>query len=250
MSSIIGASRRTANERSIHRMNGGLTILILGGYGTFGGRIVGLLEDEPRLTLIVAGRSLAKASSFCKSRARAKARLVPAAFDRDSYAAADWPLTGRMFLSMPAVPFQAYGEERYRVIETCLAQGVNYLDLADGSDFVAGISTYDAAARTAGRYVLSGVSSFPVLTAAVVRHLSRDMARIDTIRGGIAPSPYAGVGQNVIRAIARLRGPKNQDSERRQDHSGLSVDGADALHHQTARTRAFTQQAFLPRRCA
>lgn len=32
-----------------------LTILIVGGYGTFGGRIVELLEGEPRLALIVAG---------------------------------------------------------------------------------------------------------------------------------------------------------------------------------------------------
>jgi hypothetical protein len=50
------------------------------------------------------------------------------------------------------------------------------------------------------------VSSFPVLTAAVVRELSRDLARVDAITGGIAPSPYAGVGLNVIRAIAGYAG--------------------------------------------
>jgi hypothetical protein len=55
-------------------------------------------------------------------------------------------------------------------------------------------------------YVLSGVSSFPVLTAAVVRHLSADLSRIDTITGGIAPSPFAGVGANVIKAIASYAG--------------------------------------------
>ena len=65
---------------------------------------------------------------------------------------------------------------------------------------------FDAAAKAAGVFVLSGVSSFPVLTAAVVRHLSQDMTRIDTIYGGIAPSPYAGVGKNVIRAIAGYAG--------------------------------------------
>ena len=33
------------------------------------------------------------------------------------------------------------------------------------------------------------------------------MVRVDTlIRGGIAPSPYAGVGENVIRAIAGYAG--------------------------------------------
>ena len=55
-------------------MSDGLRVLIVGGYGVFGGRIVALLEDEPRLTLIVAGRSLAKANAFCATRGKAKAR--------------------------------------------------------------------------------------------------------------------------------------------------------------------------------
>jgi hypothetical protein len=42
----------------------------------------------------------------------------------------------------------------------------------------------------------------------VVRKLSSDMSGIDTIHGGIAPSPYAGVGENVIRAIASYAGQR------------------------------------------
>ncbi len=42
-----------------------LKILILGGYGTFGARLAQLLDDDPRLTLIIAGRSRAKAEDFC-----------------------------------------------------------------------------------------------------------------------------------------------------------------------------------------
>jgi hypothetical protein len=41
-----------------------LHILIVGGYGIFGGRLVELLEDEPRLTLLVSGRSLERAREF------------------------------------------------------------------------------------------------------------------------------------------------------------------------------------------
>ena len=54
-------------------------ILIVGGYGVFGGRIVQLLEGEPRLSLIVAGRSASRAAAFCKRRRKAAARLIPAA---------------------------------------------------------------------------------------------------------------------------------------------------------------------------
>jgi saccharopine dehydrogenase-like NADP-dependent oxidoreductase len=183
-----------------------LNVLIVGGYGTFGSRIIELLENEPRLTITVAGRSIEKASAFCNARSTAKAELVPAAFDRDGDIAAQLASLAPDILVDASGPFQTYGNEPYRVIEACIDQRVNYLDLADGSDFVAGVHAFDNAAGAADRYVLSGVSSFPVLTAAAVRHLSSGMARVDAIRGGIAPSPYAGVGENVIRAIAGYAG--------------------------------------------
>lgn len=183
-----------------------MKLLIVGGYGTFGGRIVQLLENEPRLTVIVAGRSLAKAEAWCGDRGGVAAQLVPAVFDRDGDLAAQLASLRPDALVDASGPFQAYGEGRYRLIEACIAKRVNYLDLADGSDFVAGVPAFDETARQAGLFVLSGVSSFPVLTAAVVRRLSSDMTRVDMIRGGIAPSPYAGVGGNVIRAIAGYAG--------------------------------------------
>jgi hypothetical protein len=183
-----------------------MRLLVVGGYGIFGGRIVQLLESEPRLTLIVAGRGLAKAEAWCKTRIGAAAEMVPLAFDRGGDLPAQLSALKPDCVVDASGPFQAYGAGRYRLIEACIAQGIHYLDLADGSDFVASVSTYDDAARKAGLFVLSGVSSFPVLTAAVVRRLSAGMARVDTIQGGIAPSPFAGVGENVIRAIAGYAG--------------------------------------------
>jgi len=206
-----------------------LTVLIVGGYGIFGGRIVELLENEPRLTLIVAGRSLGRATAFCAKRARAKARLVPAAFDREGDLMQQLAARRPDVLVDASGPFQSYGGGQYRVIEACLAQGVHYLDLADGAAFVEGVLAFDADARAAGVYVLSGVSSFPVLTAAVTRRLSEDMARVDLIRGGIAPSPYAGVGENVIRAIAGYAGQP----------STVRRDGRSAIGH------PFTEQMRL-----
>jgi hypothetical protein len=35
-----------------------MRMLILGGYGIFGGRLAHLLQDEPQLTLLIAGRQL------------------------------------------------------------------------------------------------------------------------------------------------------------------------------------------------
>lgn len=181
-----------------------LKVLILGGYGTFGGRLAHLLADESRLTLVIAGRSEAKARAFCAGM-NASAQLRVAAFDRDG------DVERQLAALMPDVlvdasgPFQVYGDP-YKVVRACLAVGINYLDLADGSDFVSGITQFDAEAKARNLFVLSGVSSFPVLTAAVIRRLARGMSRLDAVSAGIAPSPYAGVGLNVIRAIASYAG--------------------------------------------
>ncbi len=158
--------------------------------------------------MIVAGRSNAKAAAFCRGRSATKAQLIPAVFDRDRDIGAQLAALHPDILVDASGPFQAYGAGHYRVIEACIAQGVTYLDLADGSDFVAGVGAYDEEAQAAGISVLSGVSSFPVLTAAVVRRLSSGMASVRAIVGGIVPSPYAGVGLNVIRAIAGYAGQR------------------------------------------
>ncbi|MBI3896981.1 MAG: DUF4166 domain-containing protein [Gammaproteobacteria bacterium] len=182
-----------------------MRILILGGYGTFGGRLAQLLADEPRLTLFIAGRSAQKAKTFCNS-LPSGAHKIALSFERDG------DIDRQLAAIKPDVvvdatgPFQSYGDHPYRVVQACLALKIHYLDLADGSDFVKGISQFDTAAKTRNVYVLSGVSSFPVLTAAVVRRLSHDMIRVTAIKSGIAPSPYAGVGLNVIRAIASYSG--------------------------------------------
>jgi hypothetical protein len=175
-------------------------------YGVFGGRIVELLEDDSRLTLFVGGRSVARANAFVRSRGNTGAQLTAIAFDRDGDVAGQLSAIGPDIVVDASGPFQAYGDDRYRVVQACLTRGLNYLDLADGSDFVAGIGAYDDQAKAAGVYVLAGVSSFPVLTAAAVRRLSAGMTAIKVIIGGIAPSPYAGVGENVIRAIAGYAG--------------------------------------------
>jgi short subunit dehydrogenase-like uncharacterized protein len=183
-------------------MSNDLKILIIGGYGTFGGRLVELLQDEPSLTLIVAGRSLEKAASYCRSRRNGKAHLIPTAFDRAGNFQSQLTQLQPDIVVDASGPFQNYGEGTYAFVEACIERKIHYLDLADGSDFVAGISAYDESAKTSGVFVLSGVSSFPVLTAAVAQTLAAGMVQVRSIRGGIAPSPYAGIGGNFIRAIA------------------------------------------------
>jgi len=73
---------------------------------------------------------------------------------------------------------------------------------------VAGIARFDAAARERGVFVLSGVSTCPILTAAAVRRVVQPGDSVETIAAGIAPSPYAGLGRNVFCAIASYAGKR------------------------------------------
>ncbi|AWH54173.1 saccharopine dehydrogenase [Stenotrophomonas sp. ESTM1D_MKCIP4_1] len=180
-----------------------MKILILGGYGVFGGRLVQLLADLPQLQLLVAGRTLAAAEAFCAGY-RGQSTLRPLQVDRQQLAQALQAERPDLVVDASG-PFQDYGSQRYAAIEACIAAGIDYLDFADAADFVSAVPQFDAQARAAGVYVLSGVSSFPVLTAAVLRVMARRM-QIISVEGGIAPSPYAGIGLNVMRAVVGYAG--------------------------------------------
>ncbi|MCP5073610.1 MAG: DUF4166 domain-containing protein [Rhodobacteraceae bacterium] len=180
-----------------------MKLLILGGYGVFGGRLAELLSDIPDVEILIGGRNLNKAKAFCAA-ASGSAVFTPAKIDRSGIASALADHRPDILVDASG-PFQSYGAEPYSVVRACITAGVHYLDFADAADFVFGIQAFDADARKAGVFILSGVSSFPVLTAAVLRELSTDM-EITGVTGGIAPSPYAGIGLNVVRAVVGYAG--------------------------------------------
>src|SRR5262245_65619737 len=103
-----------------------LRVLVVGGYGTFGGRIVALLEEEPRLTLIVAGRSLRRAEELIRAR-RPRARLEAAAFDRSTNVAAQLAALAPAVVVDASGPLQAYG---YAPSHGCIAARLPYRQLA------------------------------------------------------------------------------------------------------------------------
>jgi Saccharopine dehydrogenase NADP binding domain len=177
-----------------------MKVLILGGYGVFGGRLAQLLADTT-LHLLIAGRDLTRAQAFC---AAFQGHAEPVQADRATIA--QTLKTQRPDILVDATgPFQDYGPMPYSVLQARISTRTNYLDFADGAAFVAGVSQFDPQARAAGIFALSGVSSFPVLTAAVLRETARSI-KIAQVTGGIAPSPHAGVGLNVLRAALGLPG--------------------------------------------
>lgn len=139
-------------------------ILIIGGYGNFGSYIARALADDPSIVLLIGGRSKAKADAFAQSLNSAN----PAhgcSIDIDSDLAR---ALGRIKPDMVIHSTGPFQSQNYRVAEAAIVQRCHYADLADARAFVSGIDALDAAARSADVLVVSGSSSVPCLTAAVV----------------------------------------------------------------------------------
>lgn len=160
-------------------------ILIIGGYGAFGAHAARRLARQAGLEIVIAGRSAEKAARYAGELAvTANARIEHAAIDATAATpAAIRALEPRVLINASG-PFQAQGHELARA---AIAAGCHYIDLADDRAFVAGISALDAQARAAGVCVVSGASSVPGLSSAVVQHIASDFAQLDTIEIGISP---------------------------------------------------------------
>jgi hypothetical protein len=173
-------------------------VLVLGGYGGFGGRAAVLLA-EAGFPVVVAGRDLGKAKAFCD--ARPELPMRPLALDRADALGGERP----WLVVDAAGPFQ---EIDYSLPQACIAAGAHYLDLADGRDFVAGIGALDAAAKAAGVVIVSGASSLPALSAAVCDRLAAGLDRVSAIDAALSAGNRIAGGVSVTRAILSYVGQK------------------------------------------
>lgn len=173
------------------------TVLIIGGYGVFGGRLAKALSKDGRFRVIVAGRNKDKAQHFCKG------TLCEAAYlNRTSSDLAQSVRDLSPFMVIDAAgPFQNYGEQSHRLVEIAIACGAHYLDLSDDADFTLSIAAFDAVARKAGLVALSGVSSVPALSSTIVGALSEGLQDIHLIHSAILPGNRAPRGLSVVKAI-------------------------------------------------
>jgi saccharopine dehydrogenase-like NADP-dependent oxidoreductase len=169
-------------------------ILVLGAYGFFGSRICAALAKNPRIHLILAGRDLAKATAAAYQLGLSANHAREVDSTRPDLAQLLRKL-GINIVIHTAGPFQGQG---YEVARAAIKAGCHYLDLADGRAFVSGITRLDTEARTASVSVISGASSLPALTSAVVDKYRGEFKRLDSIRIGITSGA-------VIPGIATLR---------------------------------------------
>ena len=178
------------------------TVLVIGGSGAFGARLVAGLVATTDCAVIIAGRDLLKAeaaaSRYPAGRVRAL-RLDTAQVTPDMLAA-----TGAQIVVDTAGPFQ--GQEP-RLARAAIRAGLSIVDLADARDYIATFSSrLDTAARQAGVVALTGASSTPALSNAVLDAITGSWQRVEAVSIAIVPGNRAPRGLSVMRAILSYAG--------------------------------------------
>jgi len=157
------------------------SVVVLGGYGNFGRRIVAALAHEPNTRVFVSGRDSKQATAVAQEIGGAAEPLR-----LDAHAAdftAELRKVSATVVVHTAGPFQG---QSYSVPRACIAARAHYIDLADGREFVCGIKGLDAEAKLNDALVVSGASSLPALSSAVVDALGAQFTSIESIDHGIS----------------------------------------------------------------
>src|SRR5712692_230954 len=166
-----------------------MRVVVIGGYGNFGARVCRALAVSPAMEVVTAGRHPERGQGAFDGLKLQHARL--------DHSARDFPAELKRLAPGLVIhcagPFQS---QDYRVALAALAAGAHYLDLADGRQFVARFSHHvHSAARAAQRIAISGASSLPALSSAVIDSLI-----------AIAPGQRAPRGEATIAAVLGYAG--------------------------------------------
>ena len=169
-------------------------VLLLGGYGNFGKRIAAALTQSG-IPVIIAGRDRAKADA--QVAALPPALASSAVFDITQHLGPMLDQLRPKVLINTCGPFQ---NNNYEVALCCISHGVHYIDIADGRDFVVNITDLSQQARQHDVAVISGASTVPGLSSAVIEHYQIEFSRITSLQFGISP------GQLAERGLATTKG--------------------------------------------
>jgi len=170
-------------------------IVVLGGYGNFGARICRALARDG-IEVVATGRDPERGHREAGFDGRVgKARLDMHA---PSFASDLKALAPGMVIHC-AGPFQG---QSYQVAEASLAAGAHYIDLADGRAFVVHFAHgVGGKAEAARRVAVTGASTLPALSSAVVDELRGRFKVLDEIQTSIAPAQQAPRGTATLQAV-------------------------------------------------
>lgn len=181
-------------------------VLILGGYGNFGRKISTALT-KVGIPVIIAGRN----TKLAESLAVKLRKQYPGTQIEISIFDIEKDLSNQLKLIKPTVvintcgPFQT---KDYTVAFQCINFKIHYIDLSDGRDYVNEIISLDAKAKEASVIVVSGASTVPGLSSAVLEKYKNEFSSINSLIYGITPGQKAPRGLATTEAILSYLGKR------------------------------------------
>src|ERR1700722_5269564 len=172
-----------------------MRVVVIGGLGNFGARICRRLAQEPGTEVIATSRRPTSQGGFVNT----------AALDTGAPSfAKDLKGLGPDLVIHCAGPFQG---QDYRVALASMACHTHYIDIAGGRDFVVGfVGAVGPAAEAAGRFAITGASTLPALSSAVVDDLEQSLAKLSAIDIVIAPGQHAPRGAATVAGVLGYAG--------------------------------------------
>lgn len=181
-------------------------ILILGGYGNFGARISRALA-KANIPIVICGRDEDKANKLKNNLEKnfPDSKIEISCFDVKKDLKNKLQTLQPLAVINTCGPFQ---NSNYDVAKNCIENKTHYIDLSDGRDFVNNISILDATAKKNNVLVVSGASTVPGLSSAVLEKYKNEFSEIDSLKFGIAPGQRAPRGIATTQAILSYVGRK------------------------------------------
>ncbi|TDR23866.1 saccharopine dehydrogenase NADP-binding domain-containing protein [Marinicella litoralis] len=171
-------------------------ILVLGGYGTFGRRIVKALCSKG-FTLFVNGRNKTKAQVLLENilKQQPDAKVMDACFDVFVELKTHLEKIKPDLVIHCCGPFQ---DQDTAIAQTIITAGIHYIDLADGRAYCQNILKLNSLAEQNQVTAITGASTVPTLSSAVLLHLQKTfhIKSFESVRIGISP------GQKTSRGLA------------------------------------------------
>jgi len=196
-----------------------LRVMVIGGYGNFGSIICRHLVAMPGVELVISGRDPHKLQRKVDE-LKSRSGIVCEGWCGDAMGTEFKSVLSDMNIQLlihTGGPFQG---QSYAVAESCIDAGVNYCDLADCRTFVSGIGVLDARAKQAGVAILSGCSSVPTLSAAIIDQQRYRFTRIDSIEHGISSSAKM-PGLSTVEGVLAYAGKPIKQLKHGQVHEVL-----------------------------
>jgi len=187
-----------------------MRILVIGGYGNFGKRLVDSLLAYYDYEVYVAGRSQDKAENFIQYALKKYSKKM--SFIHLDVLSPN--LKERLVSINPELvvnasgPFQLQREKnKYFVARACIAAKCHYVDFADDRAFVANFSAeLDKEAKENGVMLVSGASTVPGLSTAVIDEFLPNFSKLETIKYGISPGNQTERGEATVGSILSYTG--------------------------------------------